>query len=222
MTSTPIAKMVREMIERGVDIDVIELAVSTVECTAASAGGRGSPVDTAAEKRRTYDRERKAREREVHRMSGGNPRKSENAPLSEKEKIEERIPEREALPQSVRGNRLTDDWAPDVTDWQIAIEAIGADRSKAELAKFRDHWKQQPGSKGVKLDWAATWRNWIRRAAEYYGGRNGSRNINTQRRSSSADFFAGIAGVAADLAGYDQPSGSAAEEIPLGRINLEL
>lgn len=28
---------------------------------------------------------------------------------------------------------------------------------------FRDYWVAQPGSKGTKLDWFATWRNWVRR-----------------------------------------------------------
>lgn len=30
-------------------------------------------------------------------------------------------------------------------------------------AEFRDYWIAQPGQKGVKLDWDATWRNWVRR-----------------------------------------------------------
>ena len=29
-------------------------------------------------------------------------------------------------------------------------------------AKFRDHWISQPGQRGVKVDWLATWRNWCR------------------------------------------------------------
>jgi hypothetical protein len=36
----------------------------------------------------------------------------------------------------------------------------------AELHKFVDYWRAQPGAKGRKTDWPATWRNWIRRAAE--------------------------------------------------------
>ena len=28
---------------------------------------------------------------------------------------------------------------------------------------FRDYWIAQPGQKGVKTDWTATWRNWVRR-----------------------------------------------------------
>jgi uncharacterized protein YdaU (DUF1376 family) len=29
--------------------------------------------------------------------------------------------------------------------------------------EFKDYWIAQPGQKGVKTDWDATWRNWIRR-----------------------------------------------------------
>ena len=32
-----------------------------------------------------------------------------------------------------------------------------------EFERFKDYWVAQPGSKGVKLDWEATWRNWIRK-----------------------------------------------------------
>lgn len=170
MSGTPIAKMVREMIAKGVDPDVIELAVATAETVAAPMLSGGSPVDTTADKRRAYDRDRKAREREIHRTSGGNPRTSENASLSKESKKEEKE-EREEPKRNVRGHRLPDDWAPEEADWQAAKAAVGSERAFAELAKFRDHWKQQPGSKGVKLDWNAAWRNWIRRAAEYSGGR---------------------------------------------------
>ena len=36
----------------------------------------------------------------------------------------------------------------------------------AEHRRFVDHWRSAPGQKGVKLDWRATWRNWMRTAAE--------------------------------------------------------
>lgn len=35
-----------------------------------------------------------------------------------------------------------------------------------EAAKFVDYWRAQPGQKGVKTDWPATWRNWVRNAAQ--------------------------------------------------------
>lgn len=50
---------------------------------------------------------------------------------------------------------------------------------------------------------------------------NGQRAFDPARRSSSADFFAGMSSVAADIAGYGESPGSASEEIPLGRVNID-
>lgn len=36
---------------------------------------------------------------------------------------------------------------------------------------FRDYWVAQPGAKGVKADWLATWRNWVRRETAAGGER---------------------------------------------------
>jgi len=36
-----------------------------------------------------------------------------------------------------------------------------------ETQKFRDYWVAAPGARGVKLDWEATWRNWMRNAAKF-------------------------------------------------------
>jgi len=62
------------------------------------------------------------------------------------------------------GTRIPDDWQPDEVFAQR--EGIGQDRTRREADKFRDYWKSQPGQKGVKTDWDATWRNWVRKAAE--------------------------------------------------------
>lgn len=35
-----------------------------------------------------------------------------------------------------------------------------------ETAAFIDYWRGVAGQRGVKVDWIATWRNWMRRAAE--------------------------------------------------------
>jgi len=34
------------------------------------------------------------------------------------------------------------------------------------LPRFVDYWRAQPGAKGRKTDWQATWRNWCRKDAE--------------------------------------------------------
>jgi hypothetical protein len=66
-----------------------------------------------------------------------------------------------------RGTRLPDDWMPTPD----LIDAMSTENPHVELrwetTKFRDYWHAQPGAKGVKADWDATWRNWIRRAAEH-------------------------------------------------------
>jgi hypothetical protein len=33
-------------------------------------------------------------------------------------------------------------------------------------AMFTDHWRSQSGQRAVKLDWVATWRNWMRRVQD--------------------------------------------------------
>ena len=40
-----------------------------------------------------------------------------------------------------------------------------------QFAAFRDYWLSVSGSKGVKKDWLATWRNWLRRTKEWKADR---------------------------------------------------
>ena len=44
-------------------------------------------------------------------------------------------------------------------------ETPGLDH-RAVTARFEDYWRAVPGAKGVKVDWEATWRNWLRREFE--------------------------------------------------------
>lgn len=62
--------------------------------------------------------------------------------------------------------RLPANWTPDPADFLKALDLIGPERTATELEKFTDYWRAVPGGKGRKLDWSATYRNWIRRAAE--------------------------------------------------------
>ncbi|KFA39987.1 hypothetical protein DF22_003424, partial [Xylella fastidiosa] len=66
--------------------------------------------------------------------------------------------------RSPHGSRLPDDWAPGEGDVLYATQQ-GVD-GRYEAEKFRDYWRSVAGAKGRKQDWEATWRNWIRRAAE--------------------------------------------------------
>ena len=71
-----------------------------------------------------------------------------------------------------RGTRLPDNFPTDDELTWSTENFPGIDHN-LESAKFRDYWNGIPGQKGVKLDWPGTWRNWIRKAAEYKGKVNG-------------------------------------------------
>jgi hypothetical protein len=71
-----------------------------------------------------------------------------------------------------KGTRLPDGWRPSQESIaQIKAECPGLDL-KFEHAKFSDHWASIPGSKGRKLKWESTWRNWMRRAWQDLQKRN--------------------------------------------------
>lgn len=65
--------------------------------------------------------------------------------------------------QIARGTRLPNNWVPnqELVGWSKA-ERPDLDLRKV-LMEFRDYWSALPGQKGVKLDWDATWRNWVRK-----------------------------------------------------------
>jgi uncharacterized protein YdaU (DUF1376 family) len=61
-----------------------------------------------------------------------------------------------------RGSRLAQDWflSKAMGDWATQERPDLDVRQVAE--QFKDYWVAQAGQKGVKLDWDATWRNWVR------------------------------------------------------------
>jgi len=61
-----------------------------------------------------------------------------------------------------RGSRLAQDWFLP-KPWGEWAQTERPDLNIRQTAdQFRDYWIAQAGQKGVKLDWAATWRNWVR------------------------------------------------------------
>jgi hypothetical protein len=69
-----------------------------------------------------------------------------------------------------RGTRIDPQWSPSPTDRQAASdEGLSAPEIDREALRFRDYWAARAGSGGVKLDWPATWRNWVRSTAEKLG-----------------------------------------------------
>jgi hypothetical protein len=72
----------------------------------------------------------------------------------------------QAKTKEPRGCRLPEGWEPpDELIRKMREECPSLDL-RAEHRIFADYWLAQPGTKGRKADWEATWRNWMRRAAE--------------------------------------------------------
>ena len=66
------------------------------------------------------------------------------------------------IKENKRGSRLAQDWflTKAMGDWATQERPDLDVRQVAH--QFKDYWVAQAGQKGVKLDWDATWRNWVR------------------------------------------------------------
>lgn len=73
-----------------------------------------------------------------------------------------------------RGTRLPADWVlpPDWAKWASSERPELNVKKVAE--RFRDHWIAKPGKDGLKLDWFATWRNWVRNERIINGSNRGA------------------------------------------------
>jgi hypothetical protein len=73
-------------------------------------------------------------------------------------------PAPEAPAKAARGSRLPDDFKItfEMGEW-ARTNCPGLDWRR-ETAAFVDYWRGIPGARGRKLDWPATWRNWMRKA----------------------------------------------------------
>lgn len=107
---------------------------------------------------------------------GGECHSNATAMLQHCHSIEEPLKNNEKTPKSknktdksssTRGTRLPQEWVLTMRLGKLAMDiGLTEAETRAEAAKFRDYWVSQPGQKGTKLDWEATWRNWCRGALE--------------------------------------------------------
>ena len=172
-----IAALVRTLLDANVSADVIVAAVEAVE---------SRPAGAAAEERRSAAAERQARyrERKAEAVTLGitsvtNPVTciTSVTSVTAKESVSPTPPSKENNPPSKnpplggqKGSRLSPDWQPSSAE-QLFAEGLGFSTAQAavEFDKFRDFWIAKPGAAGVKIDWPATMRNWLRRSAEMRG-----------------------------------------------------
>jgi hypothetical protein len=96
-------------------------------------------------------------------VTGALARGSVTSALAREEKRrEEKINTEGMKGERQRGARLPSDWClPD--EWASWAKDERPDLDPSVTAsKFRDYWAAKPGAAGRKLDWLATWRNWVR------------------------------------------------------------
>lgn len=165
-----IATAVKHLMAAGVTGDALIAAIADMEAN------MPTPVDAVAEKRRAYDRERKRNER----MSGGNPvdsaDKAETTPFPAPPNENNLTPPTHTpVYKTPRARRLPVDWIPAPLPSQLLdqVSAWKAGLLESELAKFRDWAASAPDKTGMKKDWDAAWRNWLRRKNEE-GPKNGN------------------------------------------------
>lgn len=63
------------------------------------------------------------------------------------------------------GTRVPDPF-PLTDDLLTWVRTDCPDVPRSEHDRFMDFWRGQPGAKGRKVDWPATWRNWMRRTQD--------------------------------------------------------
>ena len=123
-----------------------------------SGDGESGAKSAAERKREQRERERLAQieleKQQCHEVS-------RNVTL-DKDKDTEEDKNKELRQNKQRGSRLPSDWKPSDEDLQFCKTERPDLGPEKTADRFRDYWVSQPGSKGVKLNWPATWRNWVR------------------------------------------------------------
>lgn len=94
-----------------------------------------------------------------------------NAATVEESRVEESRVDTKNRDRLVRATRLPADWQlpEELKDWAVKVHHLDPQHVVRISLAFRDFWIGKPGAGGCKLDWAATWRNWIRKECERAG-----------------------------------------------------
>jgi len=72
--------------------------------------------------------------------------------------------------RAVRGTRLAPNWVLPSTWGQYGLQqGLREAEVRSEAEQFKNYWLANSSQSAVKLDWEATWRNWIIRTAKRLG-----------------------------------------------------
>lgn len=106
-----------------------------------------------------------------------------------------------AKARSPKGSRLSKDWVlpKDWGNWALE-KGLPRDKVILEAEKFRNYWTSKSGSGATKVDWMATWHNWILKACEDFGSENKTFAERTQdfKNKQAGEFYAAGIGSASE------------------------
>ncbi len=113
-----------------------------------------------------------------------------------------------------RGARLSIDWQPSEQCVVYANKhSLTPDQVAVEVEKFKNYWTAKSGAGATKLDWDATWRNWIltavERNRETTSGDRGGRLAPQHSRRAATGADAVLAGMGKLAARIDERRESA-------------
>jgi uncharacterized protein YdaU (DUF1376 family) len=100
---------------------------------------------------------------------GGRPKSNPDAIPQETQMVSKDNPNHKPITnnhkpidKNKRGSRLSPDFCLPVEWRDFCVQERKELHPTQTFDKFKDYWIAQAGQKGVKLDWFATWRNWVR------------------------------------------------------------
>lgn len=86
----------------------------------------------------------------------------------------------------LKGTRLNPEEFPLTTNRALEASKRGLDVQET-FDDFSDYWTALPGSKALKLDWDATWRNWCRKAKSFAKPWQLNVNVNLSQQRTASD-----------------------------------
>lgn len=112
-----------------------------------------------------------------------------------------------ASPGPKRATRLPLDWQLPKTwgEWAMAELGMDSEEVRKQAMIFGDYWVGLAGQKATKLDWAATWRNWCRRASAEKATRGALGRVSPGTNAAKPRDTAARNAKTAQLLGFDPP-----------------
>lgn len=163
------ATLIADLVRAGVGAELVGRVANALLTVATVVGNStGIPVDKTAEKRRAYDRERKARTKVSGGNSTGIPPDSENALSSsslDTQKVDQRKEEKKEAPKRKSGHSLPAEWHPSESHYAIGRELSRTREHVDREAESMRLWATANSNRSVarKADWNATFTGWLRR-----------------------------------------------------------